>query len=38
MFSKALVFADVHAAFLPLVISVPVVLGLAIALLEKQAA
>ena len=36
VFSKALHFADLRAAFVPLLVAVPVVLGLAIALLKKQ--
>lgn len=36
VFSKALGFADLNAYFLPLLIAVPVILGLAIALLKKQ--
>jgi ribosome-dependent ATPase len=35
-FSKALGFADLHASFVPLLIAVPVLLGLAMALLPKQ--
>ena len=35
-FSKALVFSDLHAAFVPLAIAVPVLLGLSAALLRKQ--
>ena len=37
-FSKALDFADLTGAFLPLLITVPVLLGLGIVLLRKQAA
>ncbi len=36
VFSKALGFADLHTYFLPLLIAVPVILGLAIVLLKKQ--
>ena len=36
VFSKALNFADLSAYFLPLLLAVPVILGLAIALLKKQ--
>ncbi|MDD5333761.1 MAG: ribosome-associated ATPase/putative transporter RbbA [Rhodoferax sp.] len=36
VFSKALQFSDLHAAFWPLAAAVPVILGLAIALLKKQ--
>ncbi|SOC34808.1 ribosome-dependent ATPase [Rhizobium subbaraonis] len=36
-FSKALDFADLGAAFLPLLIAVPVLFGLGVALLKKQA-
>jgi ribosome-dependent ATPase len=35
-FSKALDFADLQASFIPLLIAVPVLLGLAVALLKKQ--
>ena len=35
-FSKALDFQDLQAAFLPLIIAIPVLLGLGIALLSKQ--
>ncbi|MCG2633927.1 MAG: ribosome-associated ATPase/putative transporter RbbA [Gammaproteobacteria bacterium] len=35
-FSKALNFSDLHAAFLPLALAVPVLLGLSAALLKKQ--
>ncbi len=37
-FSKALGFADLYAAFIPLLISVPVLIGLGVALLKKQEA
>jgi ribosome-dependent ATPase len=37
VFGKALGFADLHASFLPLALAVPVILGLSIALLRKQA-
>jgi len=36
VFSKALDMADLHAQFWPLLLSVPVILGVAIALLKKQ--
>ncbi len=36
VFNKALGFEDLHAALWPLALSVPVILGLAIALLRKQ--
>lgn len=36
VFSKALDFADLRTAFVPLLLAVPVILGLAIALLKKQ--
>ncbi|HEY0232948.1 MAG TPA: ribosome-associated ATPase/putative transporter RbbA [Dokdonella sp.] len=36
VFNKALGFGDLHAAFWPLLLSVPVILGAAIALLKKQ--
>jgi ribosome-dependent ATPase len=36
VFNKALDFSDLHAAFLPLLIAVPVILGLSIVLLKKQ--
>ena len=36
VFSKALGFADLRASFWPMLISVPVILGVAIALLKKQ--
>ncbi|QTQ38787.1 Putative ABC transporter, ATP-binding protein [Aromatoleum petrolei] len=36
VFSKALNLADLHAAFVPLVLAVPVIIGLSIALLRKQ--
>lgn len=35
-FSKALGFSDLHAAFIPLALAVPVLIGLAAALLKKQ--
>jgi ribosome-dependent ATPase len=35
-FSKALDFSDLQASFIPLLIAVPVLLGLAGALLKKQ--
>jgi ribosome-dependent ATPase len=35
-FSKALNFSDLHAAFLPLALSVPFLIGLSAALLKKQ--
>jgi len=35
-FSKGLDFADLHSAFVPLVIAIPVLLGLGVALLRKQ--
>jgi ribosome-dependent ATPase len=35
-FSKGLHFGDLHAAFLPLLIAVPVLVGLTAALLKKQ--
>ncbi len=35
-FSKALDFGDLQGAFLPLVIAIPVLLGLGVALLRKQ--
>ena len=35
-FSKALNFSDLHASFLPLALAVPVLIGLAAALLKKQ--
>jgi len=38
VFSKALSFADLHTAFWPLLIAVPVILGAAVALLKKQEA
>jgi ribosome-dependent ATPase len=38
VFSKALSFADLHTAFWPLLIAVPVILGAAVALLKKQGA
>ena len=37
VFGKALGFADLQASFLPLALAVPVILGLSIALLRKQA-
>jgi ribosome-dependent ATPase len=36
VFSKALGFSDLHASFWPLLLSVPVILGLSIMLLKKQ--
>lgn len=36
VFSKALGFTDLHASFWPLLLSVPVILGLSIMLLKKQ--
>ncbi|MCW5557777.1 MAG: ABC transporter permease, partial [Verrucomicrobiae bacterium] len=36
VFSKALGFADLHASFWPLLLAVPILLGLAVALLKKQ--
>ena len=38
VFSKALGFTDLYAAFLPMLISVPFIIGLAVALLKKQEA
>jgi ribosome-dependent ATPase len=38
VFSKALGLTDLYAAFLPMLISVPVIIGLAVALLKKQEA
>jgi ribosome-dependent ATPase len=35
-FSKALNFSDLHASFVPLAVAVPVLIGLAAALLKKQ--
>ncbi len=35
-FSKALGFSDLHAAFLPLAVAVPVLIGLSASLLKKQ--
>jgi len=35
-FAKALDFSDLHASFLPLLIAVPVLVGLCVALLKKQ--
>jgi ribosome-dependent ATPase len=35
-FSKALGYSDLHAAFIPLLIAVPVLLGLSVAMLKKQ--
>jgi ribosome-dependent ATPase len=37
-FSKALGFADLYHSFLPLLIAIPVLLGLSVALLKKQEA
>jgi len=36
VFSKALGFTDLHASFWPILLSVPVILGLSIVLLKKQ--
>jgi ribosome-dependent ATPase len=36
-FSKGLDFADLQSAFLPLIIAIPVLLGLGVAFLRKQA-
>jgi len=36
VFGKALGFSSLHASFLPLVLAVPVIMGLSIALLKKQ--
>ncbi len=36
IFSKALAFSDLRASFVPLLIAVPVLLGLCVALLKKQ--
>jgi len=36
VFSKGLGLGDLHSAFVPLLLSVPVILGLAVALLKKQ--
>ena len=36
VFNKALGFADLHGAFLPLLLAAPLILGLTIALLKKQ--
>jgi ribosome-dependent ATPase len=36
VFNKALYMADLHAQLWPLLLSVPVILGVAIALLKKQ--
>ncbi len=38
VFSKALGFADLHSAFWPLLIAVPVILGASVVLLKKQEA
>jgi ribosome-dependent ATPase len=35
-FSKALGFSDLHAAFLPLALAFPILIGLSAALLKKQ--
>ena len=35
-FSKALGFADLYGSFIPLLIAIPVLLGLTVALLKKQ--
>lgn len=37
-FSKALGFADLYSSFIPLLIAIPVLLGLSVALLKKQVA
>jgi ribosome-dependent ATPase len=36
VFSKALGFSDLHASFIPLILAVPVIMGVAIALIRKQ--
>ena len=36
VFNKALYMSDLHSQFWPLLLSVPVILGIAIALLKKQ--
>jgi ribosome-dependent ATPase len=36
VFNKALGFADLRGAFLPLLLAAPLILGLTIALLKKQ--
>src|SRR5450830_1078575 len=36
IFNKALGFSDLHASFLPLLIAIPVILGITVALLKKQ--
>jgi ribosome-dependent ATPase len=36
-FSKALEFGDLSASFLPLLIAIPVLLGLGVLVLKKQA-
>ncbi len=36
VFSKSLGFSDLHSSFLPLLLAVPVVLGMAVLLLKKQ--
>lgn len=38
MFSKALGFADLQASFWPMLIALPIIMGLAISLLKKQEA
>jgi ribosome-dependent ATPase len=38
VFSKGLGFASLHASFWPLLVAVPVIIGLSIALLRKQEA
>jgi ribosome-dependent ATPase len=38
VFSKALDFSALHASFWPLILAVPVIMGLSIALLKKQEA
>ena len=37
-FSKGLGFADLHRTFIPLLIAIPVLIGLSVALLKKQEA
>ncbi|PLY48464.1 multidrug ABC transporter ATP-binding protein [Janthinobacterium sp. ROICE36] len=36
VFNKALGFGDLHASFWPLIVAIPVILGLTVALLKKQ--
>jgi ribosome-dependent ATPase len=36
VFSKALTFQDLHASFWPMLLEVPVILGVSILLLKKQ--